>query len=215
LKDLITSGKYKDLLNLFLDEDGLGYGKLPKGLIKFHSYKDRSRTSFEEHLVEGAELVRSGENIVRIHFTVSPEHMDSFISHYEDVKNYYEHMFSVRYEVGFSSQKSSTDIIAVDLNNNPLKNDKSEIVFRPGGHGALLENLNAIDHDIIFIKNIDNIAPDRIKKDTYRYKKLLAGILLEYQKNIFRYLEILERSIPEENVLEEKQFRLMNYAVCY
>lgn len=203
VKDLLRAGKYLDLLKLFLEQEGLGYGRLPKGLIKFHKYKDRSRTSFEEHLVEGAELVKSNNNIVRLHFTVSPEHTDAFICHFKEVKNYYENLLSVRYEVSFSNQKSSTDIIAVDINNNPFRNENGEIIFRPGGHGALLENLNDVDYDIIFVKNIDNIAPDRIKQKTYMYKKLLSGILLEYQKNIFRYAEMLDRSIPDEQMLEE------------
>jgi hypothetical protein len=200
---MLGSARYSDLLRLVLEQEGLGYGRLPKGLIKFHSYKDHSRTSFEEHLVEGAALVRSDKNIVKLHFTVSPEHMEAFINHFKEVKNEYEDMFSVRYEVSFSNQKMSTDIIAVDKDNNPFRDKNGEIIFRPGGHGALLENLNDIDDDIIFIKNIDNIAPDRVKKETYRYKKLLAGILLEYQKTIFRYIEILKGSVPDEQMLAE------------
>jgi hypothetical protein len=203
VQNLLKSGKYTDLLKLLLWEEGLGYGNLPKGLIKFHKYVNRQRTSFEEHLVESVELVRSDKNVVRIHFTVSPEHLGKFQQHFKEVRNIYEELFSVRYEVTFSTQKSSTDIIAVDMNNNPFRDENGTIVFRPGGHGALLENLNDMDYDIIFIKNIDNIAPDKIKKKTYRYKKLLAGILLEHQQNIFRYIEMLDRSIPDEQALEE------------
>lgn len=203
VQGLLGSGKYTGLLQLFLGEEGLGYGNLPKGLIKFHRYADSQRTSFEEHLVEGVELARSDKNIVRIHFTVSPEHLRKFEQHFKGVRKTYEELFSVRYEVRFSTQKSSTDIIAVDMNNNPFRNENGEIIFRPGGHGALLENLNDMDCDMIFIKNIDNIAPDRIKMKTYRYKKLLAGILLEYQQNIFRYIEMLDRSTPGEQTLEE------------
>lgn len=203
VQDLLESDRYSNLLKLLLEEDGLGYGNLPKGLIKFHKYSDHQRTSFEEHLVEGAVLMKSDKGTVKIHFTVSPEHLEKFKNHFQEVRDYYEKLFSVGFEVSFSTQKLSTDIIAVDMNNNPFRNENGEIVFRPGGHGALLENLNDIDDDIIFIKNIDNIAPDRIKMQTHRYKKLLAAILMEYQKNIFRYIEILERSIPDERTLEE------------
>lgn len=203
VQDLLESGRYSDLLKLFLGEDRLGYGNLPKGLIKFHKYSDHQRTSFEEHLVESAVLLKSDKSVVKLHFTVSPEHLEKFQKHLKEVKDYYEKLFSVNLKVNFSTQKSSTDILAVDINNNPFRNKNGEIVFRPGGHGALLENLNDIDDDIIFIKNIDNIAPDRIKMQTHRYKKLLAAILMEYQKNIFRYIEILERSIPDERILEE------------
>ena len=203
VKDLLKSGKYSKLLRLFLGREGLGYSNLPKGLIKFHKYNGRQRTSFEEHLVEGVELAKSEKGHVKMHFTVSPEHLESFVQYFNEVREYYEELFSVRYEVSFSTQKSSTDIVAVDMKNNPFRNENGDIIFRPGGHGALLENLNDMDYDIIFIKNIDNIAPDRVKKETYRFKKLLAGILLEFQKNIFRYIEIIDRSIPDEQMLEE------------
>ncbi|KPK86366.1 MAG: NAD metabolism ATPase/kinase [Bacteroides sp. SM23_62_1] len=203
IQDMLNMHKYSDVLKLFLGDEGLGYGKLPKGLIKFHHYHGRQRTSFEEHLVEGAELVRSAKGEVKLHYTVSPEHLDAFIKHFNDVKGYYEELSSVSYKVSFSTQKQSTDVIAVDMKNNPFRDENGDIAFRPGGHGALLENLNEIDEDIIFIKNIDNIAPDRIKKITFRYKKLLGGILLEYQKNIFRYIEILNKTIPGEEMLQE------------
>ena len=200
---LIGSGKFSDLVRSVLEKSGLGYGYLPKGLLKFHNYGTFTRTAFEEHLAEGADYAVSRGNFVKIHLTVSPEFMRGFLDHFENKKDLYEDLFRIRFSVDFSVQKPSTDTIAVDMNNLPFRNEKGEILFRPGGHGALLENLNEIDSDIIFIKNIDNIAPDRIKKNTSRFKKLLAGILLEYQEKVFIYTRILEEGNPGPEKLRE------------
>ncbi|SDH30942.1 protein of unknown function [Dyadobacter soli] len=186
----IESADEKTIASYFLTSKGLGYGELPKGLLKFHNYTERSRTPLEEHLVEGAKYANAGSN-VQIHFTVSPEHRDKFEKLVVEVVPSYQTQYGVRYIVSFSEQKSSTDTIAVNLDNTPFREKDSSLLFRPAGHGALLENLAQLDADIIFIKNIDNVVPDRIKSETITYKKALAGIVLRYQKKIFAYLDQL------------------------
>jgi hypothetical protein len=186
----IESADEKTIASYFLTAKGLGYGELPKGLLKFHNYTERSRTPLEEHLVEGAKYANAGSN-VQIHFTVSPEHRDKFEKLVVEVLPSYQTQYGVRYIVSFSEQKSSTDTIAVNLDNTPFREKDDSLLFRPAGHGALLENLGQLDADIIFIKNIDNVVPDRIKGDTITYKKALAGIVLRYQKKIFAYLDKL------------------------
>ncbi|SEJ83203.1 protein of unknown function [Dyadobacter sp. SG02] len=186
----IESADEKTIASYFLTAKGLGYGELPKGLLKFHNYTERSRTPLEEHLVEGAKYANAGSN-VQIHFTVSPEHRDKFEKLVVEVVPSYQTQYGVRYIVSFSEQKSSTDTIAVNLDNTPFREKDDSLLFRPAGHGALLENLAQLDADIIFIKNIDNVVPDRIKDETITYKKALAGIVLRYQKKIFAYLDKL------------------------
>ena len=186
----IESADEKTIASYFLTAKGLGYGELPKGLLKFHNYTERSRTPLEEHLVEGAKYANAGSN-VQIHFTVSPEHRDKFEKLVVEVLPSYQTQYGVRYIVSFSEQKSSTDTIAVNLDNTPFREKDDSLLFRPAGHGALLENLGQLDADIIFIKNIDNVVPDRIKGDTITYKKALAGIVLRYQKRVFGYLDKL------------------------
>lgn len=204
----IASKHYAGILGTLLLDKGLGYGMLPKGLLKFHTYGDAKRTPAEEHLVEGANYGKDGNGKVRLHFTVSPEHRSKFIAHIKDKRAKYESEFGVQFEVSFSEQKPSTDTIAVDLDNQPFRNADGSLLFRPGGHGALLENLNEIDGDIIFIKNIDNVVPDHIKSETYRFKKALAGLLQAYQTKIFEYLRQIEddkANIEEVATFVEKE----------
>jgi hypothetical protein len=186
----ITATDEKTIVAYFLNNKGLGYGELPKGLLKFHNYESNARTPLEEHLVEGAYYANAGSN-VQIHFTVSPEHRDKFEKLVVEVLPSYQSEFGVTYMVSFSEQESSTDTIAVNMDNSPFREKDGGLLFRPAGHGALLENLSQLDADIIFIKNIDNVVPDRIKGDTVTYKKALAGIVLDFQKRIFTYLETL------------------------
>ncbi len=194
LNEAILQREYVPVMQTLLNDEGLGYGSLPKGLLKFHRYGQESRTPVEEHLVEGANYCRSADNKVYIHFTVSPEHKTRFVQHVEEVKPKYEQQFGVTYDITYSEQKPSTDVIAVDMNNEPFRNEDGSMLFRPGGHGALIENLNELDADMVFIKNIDNVVPDRLKDTTYRYKKLLGGLLLSYQQRIFDYLNYLDRA---------------------
>src|SRR5690606_38265593 len=156
LDTALKNKEYGQILQHFLDAAYMGYGELPKGLLKFHSYEQGSRTPVEEHFVEGAEYGIGRDNTVRLHFTVSPEHQEKFEQHVADIQPAFEDRFGVKFEVSFSQQKKSTDTIAVNMDNTPFLEENGEILFRPAGHGALLENLNDIDGDIVFIKNIDN-----------------------------------------------------------
>lgn len=181
----------KNKIAYLLTEKGLNYGNKPKGLLKFHNYEKGKRTPFEEHLVEGAKYARDAEGNVKLHFTVSPEHQEGFETLLKDIKTKYEEELGVNFDVSFSQQKPSTDTIAVDLNNDPFRNPDGSLLFRPAGHGALIENLNDLDADVIFIKNIDNVVPDKLKTPTIDYKKALAGVLLETQEKLFEYQRLL------------------------
>jgi hypothetical protein len=196
-----------DILEYILTAKGLNYASLPKALLKFHSYAGHNRTAMEEHLVEAAYYVRDDKNICRIHFTVSGEHEALFLDKLGPAKSYYEHLFGVGYDVGVTIQHPSTDTIAVDTENRPFRDGSGKIVFRPGGHGALLQNLNAIDGDIIFLKNIDNIVPDRLKEITVLHKKVLAGYLVRLQEEIFESLNLLS----EKNVNEGQTSRIIRF----
>lgn len=208
LNEAILQRQYVSVLETLLEDDGLQYGNLPKGLLEFHSYTDTTRTPVEEHLVEGAKYCKNANNEVFIHFTVSPEHRKGFEQHIEEVKVSYEKEYGVTYYISFSEQKPSTDTIAVDMENKPFRNEDGSILLRPGGHGALIENLNDLDTDIVFIKNIDNVVPDSIKEATYRNKKMLGGILLRYQETIFSYLKLIHESddLPAEKIEEIQHF---------
>ena len=188
-------------------DSGLNYGSLPKGLLKFHSYKESARTPFEEHLVEGAKYAATKSGVVNVHFTVSSEHKDLFQNLLKNVESVYESTLGVRYSITFSEQKPSTDTIAVDMDNSPFRDEEGNLVFRPGGHGALIENLNDLNADVIFIKNIDNVVPDHLKAETIKYKQILAGVLVSVQSKIFNYLRLLDSGrYSHDQVLEILQF---------
>jgi hypothetical protein len=188
MDELLERQYFLPIAEALLANDGLSYGNLPKGLILFHRYNDSSRTAMEEHLVEGAQYCRDTNGNLNLHFTVSSEHRVGFGKLVERVKEHYESHYDVKINISFSEQKSSTDTIAVEMDNTPFRNPDGTLLFRPGGHGALLDNLNDINSDIVFIKNIDNVVPDRLKPQTVRYKKALAGLLLSYKGIIFDYI---------------------------
>ena len=171
--------------------DGLNYGRKPKGLVTFHAYPEGARKAVEEHLVEGATYA-AAKGVARIHFTVSPEHVAGFEELLAEKVPFYKKRFGIRYDISFSVQKPATDTIAVNPDNTPFRQDDGTLLFRPAGHGALIENLNEIDADLIFIKNIDNVTTDARRGDTIRYKKVLAGILLDLEERSFEYLKALE-----------------------
>jgi hypothetical protein len=208
LSEAILQRRYVSVLETLLAEDGLGYGQLPKGLLEFHRYEGNSRTPVEEHLVEGAHYCRNKHDEIFIHFTVSPEHREAFKKLILDVKEQYEKKYGVTYHISFSEQKPSTDTIAVDPNNEPFRNEDGSLLLRPGGHGALIENLNDLEGDLVFIKNIDNVVPDKIKQETYEHKMMLGGILLSYQAKVFDYLHLLHEadSISKEKIEEIRHF---------
>lgn len=203
IRELLKGERFDEILEYLLTPRGLNCANLPKGLLKFHQYPDESRTAFEEHLVEAAEYVRDGNGICRLHFTVSPEHRDGFERLWGKVGPLYEAKYDGRFQVGFSTQSESTNTIAVDVENRPFRLPDGSIHFRPAGHGALIENLNNLQGDIIFIKNIDNVVPDRLKLTTFTWKKVLAGYLLKAQQRIFSFMERLVEGIDEEPSLRD------------
>lgn len=175
--------------------ENMNYGNLPKGLLLFHSYRDGARTPALEHLVEGA-LYAASNGQVHLHFTVSHDHLPLFRQHIADNLKKFEEKYNVHYDVTFSEQLPSTDTLAANQDNTPFRTKEGKLLFRPGGHGALIQNLNQQDADIVFVKNIDNVVPDRLKKDTVRYKQILAGVLVAEQKRIFERLQ--DPTVSEE-----------------
>lgn len=171
--------------------EGLRYGETPKGLVSFHRYGDEVRKAVEEHLVEGAQYAAAGGE-VKIHFTVSPEHLTRFEALLAEKIPGYESRFGVKYRISFSVQDPSTDTLAVNPDCTPFRRADGRLLFRPAGHGALIGNLGKIDADIVFVKNIDNVTTDARRGDTVLYKKVLAGVLLALQERIFEYLMALE-----------------------
>ncbi|MBR3511310.1 MAG: DUF4301 family protein [Alphaproteobacteria bacterium] len=191
-----------DIIKCILTDSGLNYGNQPKALIKFHKYSNCSKTPIEEHLTEGTQYASSEKN-VNLHFTISPEHKNGFIKLLNNVVPEYEKRYGLKYNISMSEQKSSTDTIAVNLDNTPFRNPDGSLLFRPSGHGALIENLNDIDSDLIFIKNIDNVTTDSLRSDTVKYKKLLAGVLVNIQKQIFKILNDIDSGSADINEIHE------------
>ncbi len=200
IESLVKDKKYDIVISNLLDENGLNYGKLPKGLLTFHNYRDKTRTAFEEHLVEGARYAESKGGTVYMHFTVSPEHLDSFKRLSDNVLKGFEERYQVSYTIDYSIQKPSTDTMAATADNTPFYNEDGSILFRPGGHGALLANLNDIDADIIYIKNIDNVVPESKITPTVESKRILAGMLLDVRNQVFEVLEELTKNPLEETI---------------
>ena len=205
---LVASGDYRSLVSCLLGQAGLNYGNMPKGLLLFHRYGNgECRTPFLEHIVEGAEYACGKDRSVHIHFTVSPEYMDGFMGHLKENGKLYSDRYGVRLDVSFSVQKASTDTVAVNLDNTLFRDEDGRLLFRPGGHGALIENLNDISADVIFVKNIDNVVPDRLKDVTVRYKRLLGGVAVSVQRQIFGFLEELDNEdISTAKLMVIKQF---------
>ena len=212
--DLKKANNYKAVVANLLEAKGLNYGQLPKGLLLFHTYEDGARTPMEEHLVEAA-LYASSNGEANIHFTVSHDHLALFKQKVEAKAAGYEAKYGVRFNISFSEQKPSTDTIAANADNTPFRNEDGTLLFRPGGHGALIANLNEIDADVVFIKNIDNVVPDRIKDETVVYKKLIAGILVDMQEKAFAYLKALEAGNCTHEQLKEMAHFLENSLCCH
>jgi hypothetical protein len=206
LNQLIESEDYGMIIRYLLTDKGLNYGNLPKGLLKFHAYENTSRTPIEEHLVEAANYAKSADNSALLHFTVSPEHRSRFIEKIEAVRAKYESTYNTTFEISLSEQEGYTDTIAVDKAFSPFRSNDGSILFRPGGHGALIENLNRLEADIVFIKNIDNVVPDNLKADTFTYKKLIGGVLLKYRNRIFDYYNQLSTNISDVLINEIVDF---------
>ena len=202
VRSLMKEGRYKDVVAALLEENGLNYGQLPKALLQFHKVLGGSRTPIEEHISEGIDYANGKGGNVRIHFTVSPEHRPLMERKIEEVKGLYENRHGVRLEVDMSEQKPSTDTVAATEGNEAYREDGT-LFFRPGGHGALIENLNEIDADIVFIKNIDNVVPELSAKENNLYKKILGGILVATKQKADEYCRILKKGNPSDAQLEE------------
>lgn len=205
--DVLSGNEQKFLfVKTMLDENGLNYGFCPKGLLPFHKYKGHVSTAFEEHLFEAA-LCTSSNGKANLHFTISEKYNHTFDEEFRRIQHIVEEKTKTAFDISFSYQKQATDTISVNLNNEPYRDENNNLVFRPSGHGALLENLNDLNADLIFIKNIDNVVVYKFEEEVASYKKVLAGLLLEIQAQTFKYLEILERNgIKEEELLEVAQF---------
>lgn len=211
---LMAAGKYKEVVAALLEADGLGYGQKPKGLLKFHSYDEGARTPVEEHLVEGALYAKDAGGVARLHFTVSAEHDELFRALLKDKVAEAEKALDTKFDISLSQQKPATDTVAVTPDNEIFRTADGKMLFRPGGHGSLIENLSAIDADVVFVKNIDNVVPDRIKGDTVRYKKLIAGLLVTLQQRAFDYLRKLQAGEASEALLTEvKTFLEQSFSI--
>jgi hypothetical protein len=209
---LISEGNYKAVAANMLKAEGLNYGQLPKGLLLFHNYPEGPRTPMEEHLVEGA-LYAASAGEAHVHFTVSHEHMELFKAKVAEKADLYAKKYGIKYDITFSEQKPSTDTVAANADNTPFRNDDGSLLFRPGGHGALIENLNEIAADVIFVKNIDNVVPDRLKEDTVEWKQVIAGVLVTLQKKAFEYLRKLDTGRYSHEEIEE-MIRFVQQDLC-
>ncbi len=202
ISQLLSEGQYKAVARQMLESEGLNYGKLPKGMLLFHSYPEGARTPMEEHLVEAA-LYAATSGEAHVHFTVSHEHMDYFKQRVAEKADGFAKTYDVRYDISFSEQKPSTDTIAANPDGTPFRQQDGTLLFRPGGHGALIENLNEIEADIIFVKNIDNVVPDRLKDETVQWKQVIAGVLVTLQQRAFDYLRLLDTGCYSHAQIEE------------
>ncbi|MGB3773972.1 MAG: DUF4301 family protein [Leeuwenhoekiella sp.] len=182
--------------------EGNNFGNLPKGLLPFHNYESYLVTPFEEHLFEAADYAQNN-NHAELHFTVSPEHEEAFKKQFDDIHSAVSSETDVNFKVTYSSQKPQTDTVAVTEENEIYRKPDGTMLFRPGGHGALIENLNDVDADLIFIKNIDNVLTKDNLHVLSRNKKILAGLLLKLQKDAFRYTEMLKENDPQEDEVSE------------
>ncbi|MDD4057265.1 MAG: DUF4301 family protein [Bacteroidales bacterium] len=198
--------RHSQIIELLLFDKGLNYGSLPKGLLSFHKYSNGSRTAFEEQLVESEKYAVNSNGCAKIMFTVSDDHLESFNNLYLKLKSKFKAERGVDPIVDFTLQKHSTDTVAVDLDGNPFRNDDGSILFRPGGHGALLGNLEQIDSDIVFIKNIDNVTKEELLEDTIEWKQIIAGMLIEVREKIFSYLKRLDGEFDDKLNKEIIQF---------
>ncbi len=200
---MLENRRKVEVVKALLLEDGLGYGKLPKALLKFHHYEGFDRLALEEHLVEAARYATDNGGVARLHFTVSTEHEKPFLETINRLKKVYEQKYGVQYDITYSFQKPSTDTVAIDANGELFRESDGKLLFRPGGHGALIENLNDLKQEIVFIKNIDNIVPESKAETTITFKKVLAGLLLKLQQQTFEYLEILDGGDVTQEELDE------------
>ena len=205
IKALMAEGNYKAVAANMLKKEGLNYGQLPKGMLLFHRYDEGARTPMEEHLVEGA-LYAASNGEAHVHFTVSHDHLEFFKQKVAEKADGFAKKYGIKYDITFSEQKPSTDTVAANPDNTPFREADGSLLFRPGGHGALIENLNEIEADVIFIKNIDNVVPDRLKPETVEWKQVIAGVLVSLQEKAFAYLRLLDQGATDAQLQEIAAF---------
>ena len=203
VNELIAENRYADVLKALLLPEGMNYGSMPKALLKFHrAAAGTVHTPLEEHLEEGAQYAADSYRRVRIHFTVSPEHRTGFERLIKAKVPLMEKVWGVEYDIVLSEQKASTDTIAVNMDNTPYRDANGNLLFRPAGHGALIENLNESQSDVIFIKNIDNVVPLHLRSESTRFKKIIGGYLVMVQRQVKKYLETLDKGNVKSNDLK-------------
>ena len=189
-----------------MEDSQLFFSDFPKGLLPFHNYKNHLASAFEEHLFEAA-LYASVKGKAVLHFTISEKHKDKFQAEFERIQEIVEKKTNTKFDVSFSYQKESTDTIAVTLKNEVVREENDELYFRPSGHGALLENLNEFDADIIFVKNIDNVVVHEYELEVAKSKKMLAGLLIEVKEQAFKYAKDLdETELSDNGIVEIAEF---------
>lgn len=202
IDSLIKEKRYKDIVHALLDKTGMNYGNLPKALLQFHKIIGTTRTSLEEHLAEGAQYAVGKDGTVKIHFTVSENHLPFVMMKVEEAAGHIGHEYGVKFDISYSVQKPNTDTVAVNLDGTPYR-ENGTLFFRPGGHGALIENLNDLDADVIFIKNIDNVVPDTHRGATIQYKKVLGGTLVAVKQRINEYCSMIKNNNTDDTKVEE------------
>ncbi len=209
----VAAKDYKTIFAFLLEHTGLNYAHMPKGLLQFHRYAHGEvRTAMEEHLVEAASYACGSDKTAHVHFTISPEHEQLFKQCVNQKLENYEQSLGVKYDITYSFQHPSTDTLAFNEDNTPYRNEQGQLVFRPGGHGSLIKNLNQIDADIIFIKNIDNVTMDMYKGDTIKYKKILASLLIDMQQEVYAGMQALHHNdYPSRQQLETCEAMLAKY----
>lgn len=203
---LDSSAAAEELLSELLDESGLGYASLPKGLIAFHRYGETSRTAFAEQLVDAAHYATDASRWCRIHFTVSPEFISAFQEHAGEILGELEELTGARFEIDFSVQHHSTDTLSVGDDGELIRRADGSLLFRPGGHGALLHNLEQLDGDLVVVKNIDNVLPSHRAAEAIRWKRVLIGLAADLQQRTFEQLRAVRENEDPETLAAASAF---------
>ncbi len=215
IDELVAEGRQKELVKAIIEPEGLNYGALPKGLLKFHAYDGIGRTPVEEHLAEGAQTAANADGVVNLHFTVSANHRKIFEEKIAEVLPEVEKRHGVKFNISLSEQKPSTDTVAANPDGTPFLDDDGKMLFRPGGHGALIQNLNDIESAVVFIKNIDNVVPDSRRDSTVEYKQILGGYLIQLHDQISDYLHKLSTGDYTRGTLQEMlNFMHFSFSIC-
>lgn len=224
LTSLITTQTYLPVLECLLTKQGFNFSELPKAFIPFHLYTEEARLSLEEHLLENLQLICDEKGECKLHFTVSEEHESQFQQHLDSIQEKLVHSPHIRnekpnqtihFEINISHQKNETDTITVDEKNQPVRNTLGELVFRPGGHGALIKNLAATEADIIFIKNIDNVVTDENRYQVIDFRKTMGGLLVQKQNQIFEFLQKLEHDYDQAFLKEIEIFLTKYFGITF